>query len=62
MILLLLNLQNSLKDTCFENVECILKLLEDNPQNLNAVILKKTKRSFKGIIGNTEKNLSNLPL
>ena len=52
------NFQGSLKDICFENVECILKLLEDNPQNLNAIILKKTKRSFKGKKGTVLKNWS----
>lgn len=41
---------NDLKDICRENVDCIFKLLEDNTEKNGTVVLKKTERSFKGLL------------
>ena len=43
-------MQNDLKDICRENVDCIFKLLEDNTEKNGTIILKKTERSFKGLL------------
>ena len=42
--------QNSLKDICYENVDCILKLLDENTEKAESTLLKKTERSFRGNI------------
>ena len=42
-------LQTILKDVCYENIDCILKLLDESgAENSTVVVLKKTERSFKG--------------
>ena len=42
--------QTILKDVCYENIDCILKLLDESgAENSTVVVLKKTERSFKGI-------------
>ena len=45
----LFTLQTILKDVCYENIDCILKLLDESgAENSTVVVLKKTERSFKG--------------
>merc|ERR1712045_903758 len=40
-----------LKDVCYENIDCILKLLDESgAENSTVVVLKKTERSFKGLL------------
>ena len=39
-----------MRDICRANVECICKLLEDNTEKNGTIILKKTERSFKGLL------------
>jgi hypothetical protein len=41
---------NSLKDICYENVDCILKLLDENTEKAESTLLKKTERSFRGLL------------
>ena len=42
-------MQTILKDVCYENIDCILKLLDESgAENSTVVVLKKTERSFKG--------------
>ena len=42
-------LQTILKDVCYENIDCILKLLDESgAENSTVIVLKKTERSFKG--------------
>ena len=43
-----MNLQNALRDICYENVDCILKLLDENSDKNDSMMLKKTERSFRG--------------
>ena len=43
--------QTILKDVCYENIDCILKLLDESgAENSTVVVLKKTERSFKGLL------------
>ena len=47
-----------MKDICYENVDCILKLLDENTEKAESTLLKKTERSFRGniLIRNTFKS------
>merc|ERR1712228_95131 len=38
-----------LKDVCYENIDCILKLLDESGTE-GSTVLKKTERSFKGLL------------
>ena len=40
--------QTILKDVCYENIDCILKLLDESGAE-GSTVLKKTERSFKGM-------------
>ena len=43
-----MNFQNALRDICYENVDCILKLLDENSDKNDSMMFKKTERSFRG--------------
>jgi len=45
-----------LKDVCYENIDCILKLLDESGAE-GSTVLKKTERSFKGLLKQWQESL-----